>query len=225
MLYALLSDVHGRSAKLRAVLADARRRGVDQVISLGDVGGDECLELLRGAGARAVFGNYEVSGWSKSASMNRAWVQGWPPLITEADFLAVHAVPWWPAGLASLEDFAAWLKSTGKPWRALFPYLSEDELHLWNSYQILESSGARVLFHGHTHLQTVWDFDPGGRMTEMSPGTMVARDGHRVVAGVGSVGVPEDGGWAAYTLYDAAAARIEPVRLPVPDRVGAARRA
>jgi predicted phosphodiesterase len=216
MLYALLSDVHGRSAQLRAVLADARGRGADQIISLGDVGGDECLEMLREEGARSVFGNYEVSGWSNLAPRNRAWVRGWPPLLTEGDFLASHAAPWWPAGLGSVEEFSGWLKESGRSWRALFPYLTEDEHHLWNAYRVLESSGARVLFHGHTHLQTIWDFAPSGRMREVMARSTTIKAGHRFVVGVGSVGVPENGGWAAYTLYETATARIDSVRLLFP---------
>ena len=62
MRYAIVSDIHDRRRKLEAVLADAQARKADKVISLGDVGGDECLALLRRAGALSVFGNYEVSG-------------------------------------------------------------------------------------------------------------------------------------------------------------------
>ena len=71
MRYALISDVHGRRQRLRAVLADAESRGADRIISLGDVGGDDCLADLRRAGALAVFGNYEVSGWPRLAAVNQ----------------------------------------------------------------------------------------------------------------------------------------------------------
>lgn len=36
MRIALLSDIHGNLAALEAVVADARRRGVDEFINLGD---------------------------------------------------------------------------------------------------------------------------------------------------------------------------------------------
>ena len=54
MRYAILSDVHGRRHKLEAVLADARARNAEQILSLGDVGGEECLTLLREACAEVV---------------------------------------------------------------------------------------------------------------------------------------------------------------------------
>ena len=37
MRVALISDIHGNDVALRAVLADIRRRGVDQIVCLGDV--------------------------------------------------------------------------------------------------------------------------------------------------------------------------------------------
>ena len=40
--------------------------------------------------------------------------------------------------------------------------------------------------------------------------------GYRYLVGVGSVGLPEDGAWATYTLYDTAYRCIEPIRLDPP---------
>jgi predicted phosphodiesterase len=213
MRYAIVSDVHGRRRKLQAVLADAQARGADQIVSLGDVGGDDCLADLRRAGAIAVFGNYEVSGWPRLAAEHQGWVRSWPPLLSRDGFLAVHAVPWWPEGLRTIEDFGAWLKSTGQSWQALFPYLTEDDGHLWQAVAALESADRAVLFHGHTHLQTVWQYTPSGRLRSLQPGALSVRDGHRYIVGVGSAGLPEDGAWAAYTLFDADTACIELVRL------------
>lgn len=220
--YAILSDVHGRQEKLAAVLDDARARGVDRIVSLGDVGGEECLALLQGAGAMAVFGNYEVSGWRRLATAYRAWVRSWPPLLAEDRFVAVHAVPWWPEGLEDVVDFGAWLKRTGQPWRALFPYLGEDgtspggENLLWRALTELEAAEKAILFHGHTHRQRLWRWDSSGRMREVQTKRLEVRPGEHSVVGVGSVGLPEDGGWAAYALYDAGLGQIDLVRLGRP---------
>lgn len=216
MRYALVSDVHGRREKLAAVLEDALQRGAEQVISLGDVGGDDCLSLLRQAGARAVFGNYEVSGWRRLAPEYREWVRGWPPMLVGETFLAVHAVPWHPRGLRSVEDFAGWLKSTGRSWRALFPYLTEDGDHLWRALAELEMAGRAILFHGHTHEQAVWRWGPAGELRQEGATVIATEPDHRYVVGVGSVGLPEDGGWAAYVLYDAESGWMERVRLQHP---------
>lgn len=213
MLYAFVSDIHGRRRKLEVVLAQAREQGTEQFVSLGDVGGDECLALLHQAGARTVFGNYEVSGWRRLTPENRAWVRDWPPLLAEDHFWAVHSAPWWPEGLRSVEDFGQWLKRTGHSWRALFPYLTEDENHLWRALAYLESANRAVLFHGHTHQQAIWQWGPAGHLQKVRQSTITIETEHRYIVGVGSVGLPEDGAWATYTLYDTDNCQIQSIRL------------
>jgi predicted phosphodiesterase len=218
MRYAILSDVHGRRHKLEVVLADAGAKGAQGIVSLGDVGGEDCLELLWQVEAMAVFGNYEVSGWRRLPPRYRAWVETWPPLLVEERFLAVHAVPWWPQGLDTISDFGDWLKRTGRPWRALFPYLTEDPDHVWQAIVELEAEGKTLLFHGHTHQQAAWRWGPTGYLRQLPEARITVGGSHLYVVGVGSVGLPEDGCWAAYTIYDAATGSIEPVRLERPRR-------
>lgn len=213
MRYALLSDVHGRRAKLEAVLDDIQSRGADRIVSLGDVGGDNCLALLRQAGAVAAFGNYEVSGWHRLQPPHRAWVRSWPPLLAEDGFLAAHAVPWRPEGVDNVAEFGRWLKETGQPWRALFPYLNVDEDSMWQALAELEAAGKAILFHGHTHQQAIWRWQPAGRLSQVRAPVVPVEAGHNYIVGVGSVGLPQDGSWAGYTIYDASAGQIEQVRV------------
>jgi diadenosine tetraphosphatase ApaH/serine/threonine PP2A family protein phosphatase len=213
MKYAILSDVHGHLAKLKAVLADAQARGVEQIVSLGDVGGPACLDLLRDGGAIAVFGNYEVSGWSRLEPEHRSWVRSWPPLVARDSYVAVHAAPFWPEGLLTIEDFGRWIERTGRSWRSLFPYITEDQGYVWKALVELEAMEKAILFHGHTHRQAIWCWAKSGRL-EPVPGSAIQLEaGHRYVIGVGSVGLPDDGGWATYAFYDANARRVELVRL------------
>lgn len=214
---ALVSDVHGRLAKLRAVLIDAQARGVEEIVSLGDVGGDDCVDLLRRAGVLAVFGNYEVSGWRRLSEPQQEWVKGWLPSLSHGRFLAVHAVPWWPEhldpGRITVQKLGLWMRQTGSSWREVFPYLSEDENHLWRALAELHHVGRSILFHGHTHRQTIWRVSKINRLGEVTTTAVEVRDGERYVVGVGSVGMPDDGGWASYTLYDGNARRFEQIRL------------
>jgi predicted phosphodiesterase len=213
MRYAVLSDIHGRREKLAAVLNDARLRGAEQIISLGDVGGNDCLRLLREVGSKAVFGNYEVSSWRRLQPEHQAWVREWRPLLIEGEFVAVHAAPWWPHGLQTLEDFGTWRRQTGRPWRDLFPYLTEDDEILWKAMAELETIGKAILFHGHTHTQAIWHSAPRGNLRKAPTTVVPVQTDHHYVVGVGSVGLPEDGGWATYVLYDNALEQIELVRL------------
>ncbi len=213
MRYAILSDVHGRHEKLAAVLDDARLRGANQFISLGDVGGDSCLALLHEVGALAVFGNYEVSGWRRLEPEHIAWVRSWVPILAEDGFLAVHAVPWWPEGLSTVEDFEAWRHLPGRSWRDLFPYLTEDEDYLWQALAVLEEADRAILFHGHTHQHAVTQWGPAGRLRRLRGEEVQVKPSHRYVVGVGSVGLPQDVAWSSYAIYDSTAGRIELVRL------------
>lgn len=216
MRYAILSDVHSQRQKLEMVLDDAKAQGADRVISLGDVGADDCLALLREVGALAVFGNYEVSGWRCLAPRHQAWVREWPARLAKDGFLAVHAVPWSPDGLQTVGDFGDWLKRTGRSWLSLFPYLTEDQDTLWKVLAELETSGKAILFHGHTHRTAIWVWGPDGRWLKARATTVKIRAGHYYVVGVGSVGFPEDGSWTAYALYDTAGAEIRLIRLRAP---------
>jgi diadenosine tetraphosphatase ApaH/serine/threonine PP2A family protein phosphatase len=195
------------------VLSDARARGADRIVSLGDVGGEACLAVLHQAEALAVFGNYEVSSWRRLSPGLRAWVRSWPPLLEGDSFLAVHAAPWWPDGLHRIDDFGDWLKKTKRSWRALFPYLSEDENHLWRALAELEDADKTVLFHGHTHQQAAWRWTEGSSLRRVGAKIVSLEMGYRYLVGVGSVGLPEDGGWAAYCVYDANSGEIELIRF------------
>jgi predicted phosphodiesterase len=209
MRYAILSDAHGRSHKLKAVLEDIEAQGADSIMSLGDVGGSECLDMLQAASVQPIFGNYEVSGWQRAESRHRDWVRGWPPLIEGDRFVAAHAVPWQPERLQTVVDYGGWLRDTGNSWRSLFPYLTEDESYLWQTFAELEATGKNLFFHGHTHLQAVWQWEPGGRLRQVNEAAFVIKPDHRYIVGVGSAGLPEDGCWAAYALYDEETSRVE----------------
>jgi len=209
MLHAFLSDVHGRSHKLKAVLADLQAQGAGQIISLGDVGGSDCQAILKKAGAQAVFGNYEVSGWQRLDAEHQSWVKSLPPVLTGDHFLAAHAVPWRPEGLQTVVDYGLWLRNTGRSWRSLFPYLMEDEKYIWRALAELEMAGKSLLFHGHTHLQAAWQWEPAGRLRPVRNPVFDIKPGHRYIIGVGSAGLPEDGCWAAYALYDDETSNVE----------------
>jgi predicted phosphodiesterase len=61
---ALISDIHANEVALRAVLAEIRRTGVDQVICLGDVATlgprpNAVIEILGELGCRCIMGNHD----------------------------------------------------------------------------------------------------------------------------------------------------------------------
>ena len=61
---AFISDIHGNRPALEAVLADIRRRGVQDIYCLGDLVGygpdpNGVIDLIREMGIPAIAGNYD----------------------------------------------------------------------------------------------------------------------------------------------------------------------
>ena len=213
-MIAILSDVHGNTAALKAVLADARRRGARRFLCLGDVGGSECLDLLAEVNATCVFGNWEVSGWHRYAARHQAWVRSWPPMWVEERWVAVHASPDWPKEVESVEAAQMYRRRHGVSWLVLFPALDRDIEARWRALAALEAMDAVVAFHGHTHVQMVWRWGPDRRLVRLRDEDIRLVDGCRYLIGVGSVGEPRDGEGACYALWSPRD-RVRLLRIPV----------
>ncbi|MBE7550124.1 MAG: metallophosphoesterase family protein [Anaerolineales bacterium] len=211
MRYAIFSDIHNETRALLKVLRHAREHSVEGYFCLGDVGVDDCVALVREAGAPAVFGNWEVSGWPHLSPENQAWALGLPPFRKEANFWLTHATPLWPAHLKSLADLNA--KRRNVPLSPLFPYLHFECPALWEIMGNLTGAGMPLLFHGHTHRQMAWRFTADNHLQKLSHSCITLRPGDTLVVGVGSVGRPEDGPGAAYAIYDDTLKQVELVRV------------
>jgi putative phosphoesterase len=87
MRIAALYDVHGNLPALEAVLAEVERAAPDAIVVGGDVAPgwlvDECLERLRGLGARFVTGNGD----------REAGLPGFEPLVRLDGVLFCHGSP------------------------------------------------------------------------------------------------------------------------------------
>jgi len=176
---AILSDIHANLAALEAVLADARARGCDRFICLGDVVGynaepEECCRLLMENGVVNILGNHDsyittgenctrskvVAGIiddhrTRLSPQSIAWLGRSAPLIRDGDVLMVHGGPDDP-----LDQYVREVDAT------IFP----DDVN--------------VLFVGHTHVQISHSF------------------GEKLFCNPGSVGQPRDGDpRAAYAIW------------------------
>ena len=207
--YAITSDIHNRLGRLQAVLQDARYHRASKFVDLGDTGQDPCYDLLRSTGARAVFGNYEVSSWSNLSPANQAWVRALRPVLVGDTFLAAHATPYMPDGLLAVDDVWSYLTTHNVAWSTLFPRMDQDEQARWLTSSELDERGKQVCFHGHTHVQSAWRIGPSGAMFRLR-GSVIPLDRRgRYIIGVGSVGQPQDGPEARYAIYDKARQIVE----------------
>lgn len=178
MKIAVISDIHGNVAALDAVLADAAKRKVDEIVNLGDIcsGGlfpRETLDRLMPLGLKTVRGNHDRQIINRplenmSASDRYAaeqlrpdqlhWLAALPATLRlQGDVLMVHGTP--------DSDSAYFLEN-----------VIGNGLQAATVAEVKARAGdvdAAVILCGHTHLQRVFPLDDG-----------------RIVVNPGSVGQP-----------------------------------
>jgi len=211
MRYAIFSDIHNHSEALQAALQDAGRRSVDAYLCLGDVGIDTCINPLRAIGAETVFGNWEVSNWRALSAANQRWALALPPMRKFDSFWISHAAPIWPAKITSLQTYlnTAYRLS----FHTFFPYYLGQSDSLWQAFAELLAARIPLLFHGHTHRQTVWALSPDDELTQEPATNFTLPPGYTCIIGVGSVGQPRDLPSAAYLIFDTSQMAVEFIRL------------
>jgi hypothetical protein len=115
---ALISDIHANEVALRAVLAEVRRTGVDQIICLGDVATlgprpNGVIEILGELGCRCIIGKHDE--FLLDAKLVHIY-NGAPPVVA--------SINWTRSRLSRVElDFLPWL-------RAVFPRARDRQMPL-----------------------------------------------------------------------------------------------
>ena len=171
---ACISDIHGNVPALDAVLADVRRRGVDEVWALGDLValGPHPIEVLERLAdvpsIRFLSGNtdrYTVTGDRPPPSLEDA--RSDPSLVPV--LAEVASTFSWTAGMVTAAGWADWLRALPRSQRIALP--SGDELlgvhadpvqddsaglrpdrDAGELRHVLEGCGAAIVVGGHTHL-------------------------------------------------------------------------
>ncbi len=137
----------------------------------------------------------------------RGWIARWRPRLCTDGVWAAHASPVWPEDLDAA-GVVSYLRERGLHWSALFPSLQHSEEARWAALAEMEAAGARLFFHGHTHVQEAWCWIPGQAPARVTGAGFTLGEGERWLAGVGSVGDPRDRGGICYALYEVEARRV-----------------
>jgi diadenosine tetraphosphatase ApaH/serine/threonine PP2A family protein phosphatase len=228
MRYLILTDIHANLEGLETCLKDARTRGFDDILVLGDVVGygpdpNAVIQMVRDLNPRAIVrGNHDkvalgmnqAEGFHAAARAaahwmlesltpdNRAWLVALPmgPLAIDGDIEICHGAPF---------DEDAYIF---------------DELDARHAF---EAATAPVCFYGHTHFAVVFRLvkdvldivgPPDGETT------LVIDPAAKYLVNPGSVGQPRDGDpRAGYMLYDDLERVLRHVRLEY-DLAGAMKR-
>lgn len=194
MRTALVSDIHGRHARLLAALADAEARGCSRVLCLGDLvdGGRSniaVVEEIRRRRIPTVRGNHDEFPMSTLPPGITRWLGELPETWREGDIAAAHIS----------------LRPRG------------DKIHTreeaWNVFDEVEDF--RILLTGHAHRPLCYRHNPRlvGTCDEIHVAagrTIALEPERRYILCAGAVGVPrENGAPATYAILDHDAHAIE----------------
>ncbi len=200
---AVISDIHGNSYALEAVLKDIESRGVSNVYCAGDLVGygprpNEVIELTKKNSIPTVMGNYD------DAIGNMRFICGCDYKDEKALRMGEGSIAWTKERTS--EDNKGWLKELpgeirlsvnglkillvhGSP-RALNEYLYENTPEDYLK-ELLNENNTDVLVCGHTHLPNIKRLPNG------------------YVVNAGSVGKPKHGNPnATYVILEAAGSSI-----------------
>ena len=231
MKYAIISDIHGNLAAFKQTLVDARKRGCEKIICLGDLTGYgkqsvECVELAMREVDVCLMGNHDSACCGKENPIELIFNRNYDVDVATRDLLDRRQMDWlrerpyvWQE-----QDFACAHGEFANPksWGYVI-----NPIDAWLSLRLMDES---ALFVGHSHVPAISRLSAFDAKKARSMDQQVALEGlsglHQVkvrsctiergaryVVNVGSVGRPRMGSKATYAIYDDAAKRISLVAV------------
>ncbi len=226
-MIAFLSDIHGNTAALEAVLEDARAEGAGRFLCLGDVIGygpepRECLERIMDICEVCLLGNHEQGAMFYAADFNpkaRAAIEWTKDQLNSKDrgrdenFRLWNYISSMPERWSEGEILCVHGSPRDPVREYLLPSDAADPVKMRECFERMGES--RICFIGHSHVPGVYEESGGFR----SPGEFP--EGFRLGAGkaivnVGSIGQPRDGDVrSSYVLFDGDTVRFRRVTYDV----------
>jgi putative phosphoesterase len=164
---AIISDIHGNSDALSAVVSEAQDRGVTEYISCGDYIGyyydtDTVIDILQNLKAHCCRGNHEdiFEIWQNGSVETRELLkkkygssyQIADKVLSQDKMLFLKNLP---HPLSVMLGGINFLISHGSPWdinERIYPDASHDTLEKFDEWL----DGHDVILTGHTHYRQVW---------------------------------------------------------------------
>jgi predicted phosphodiesterase len=212
---AILSDIHGNLEALTAVLADARGRGCEQVVCLGDIVGYgpnpcECVDQVMQFEA-CILGNHDLAalfdpeGFSNVAEQAIFWtrqqLEGKQRMASEP-LSAIRARLDYLSRLPRIRREGNTLFVHGSVRNPVNEYVFPEDVYNRRKMEKLFSMVQKVCFQGHTHVPGVFTSEGQFlRPTDLTEGFSLGEE--KSLVNVGSVGQPRDGDWrSCYVILD-----------------------
>ena len=219
-VYGLVADIHGNREALGASLEALERRGVGDVLCLGDVVGynadpDECVDMLRSRGALAIAGNHDLIGLGRLDFARCSNKARYSLKRTRRTLSPASA-----AYLAKLPDYRVLgekivLVHGGV--RDVEQYMTSNALIQQNAAYLAEDfPEARLCFFGHSHEQKVYEVHDGA-VRDLPLAPSLALDPQKTYfINPGSIDASRkrDHKLAEFAVLDTEAWRIELWRVP-----------
>jgi predicted phosphodiesterase len=206
-VFAVISDIHSNLEALQTVVADIDRRGIKEIVCLGDIVGygasprecldvvmDRCTTILCGNHDHAVF--YEPYNFNVSAERACYWTR---QVFEEEGNKSQRNNRWEALGrLPIRQDRNGLLLVHASPRRPVNEYLFAEDVYT-NPNKILANfdrldDDQRACLVGHTHVPGVFlddpYFDPPGELPEVNRYAVTLDE--KAIINVGSVGQPRD---------------------------------
>jgi diadenosine tetraphosphatase ApaH/serine/threonine PP2A family protein phosphatase len=222
-MIAILSDIHSNLEALQTVLGEIDRRGIDEIICLGDVIGYgpnpiECLDLVMQRATVTLMGNHDFAVFYEPYNFNIGAEQAcfWTREQFESDPDVERRARRWKflAGLPVYEKRPGELMAVhASPRRPVNEYIFPDDIYTNpNKFGPIFERVERICFCGHTHVPGVFLEGPDFYSPEELDGRFeIGND--RAVVNVGSIGQPRDRDpRSSFVLFDGDV--VEFVRVP-----------
>ena len=196
MHYAIISCVHANLEAMQAVVEDATRRGVEQIISIGDLVGfgpdpSACVDFARQHCAINLKGCHDLAIVEGGDYLPPATREG---LIWAREELGAERLAWL-AALQQVHEAAGIAFCHASPREPVIEYLfAEDVRRDPRKLARAFDKTSKVVFVGHTHVPGIFLESPirwtGAIQLDHY---FHYRKGEKVIVNVGSVGQPRDG--------------------------------
>lgn len=216
-MLAIISDVHGNIEALEVVLSDIKKKGIKDIIFLGDAVGygpdpevvlkvlkKECLLMIAGNHDRAVIDPSLEGYFNENAREAIKWTRS---ILSKSSTELLRSLPLTARYLHQEHAILAVHSSPKEPeqWHYILT-LSEA---LMNFYYFAE----KFCFIGHSHIPFIVEKSEEGELLIRTDRPCTIKDNCRYIINAGSVGQPRDGDpRSCYVIFNSYS--IDFVRLP-----------
>jgi predicted phosphodiesterase len=225
MTEAILSCVHANLPALETVLDDIAARGIERLVSLGDIVGygshpRECLGLLRGVDV-SIMGNHEEAILFHGEDFNpkaRQSLQETKDALDSPRFRPEDNLDLWHVlrAMQQVVEVGDVMYCHASPRVPTREYVVPSDARNGEKMAGIFDLITRVCFIGHSHIPHVYRSDGWHAPPEHLGGALDLREhpGRKFLVNVGSVGQPRDGRpGASYVTFDGGVVRFH--RVPV----------